>query len=372
VTFPLPVVQAPRLRQSSIYDLRSCPRKFLLRHRCNLKRKGYSYSRALTVGTFFHEYMAVLHRGLTVQAADAVVADYITTHCAEAFEAGKDPELVRLDLVSADALARALAELHWEFFPIDTSRFQVLEVEQVVRNEWAEGIPDLCFLDKQRDEIWLDDHKTEGQDGLVRAAPLLFELQPRLYRLLLQEKLGRPVVGCVHNIIVKPAIEFCDKDRPWEMQPRTLTRKCKAGEKGDVVMEKVYTSDVPEYSLYLKRVRDYILAEGDYALERDNRQVNPMLLQSWVRFAGNPYSDVELMAEIQEARRKAGHFTNAEGDPALGANWMIEYPRHDQSCRAHRKLCEFADICTQAPELWPGTVSDKYEQRKEDIRYANG
>lgn len=366
---PLPVVQSPRLRQSTIYDYRSCPRKFLLRHRCNLELKGKGSKRSLDVGTFFHELMASLYKTDEKLMGQLTIDQLIEERVLAAAESIESPELVRQELNSRQALAEVMVDIYWDMFPLDRSKFRLLEAEEVVRNEWAEGIPDAVLEDTRNGNLWLVDHKTEGRDGMIRSAPLTFELQPRLYRMLLQEKLGRPIVGVLHNIIVKCPLEFGQNDRPFTEYDHVLTR---GPRKGQTIRKKEYTSEEPEYELYLNRVRDWYLAEGEYELERDKREANPMLLQSWTRFAGNPYIDEELGVEIEQVRRAAGHMSSCPmvGDPAVHEDWAMDYPRHDGSCRAYNSLCEFIGLCTSDPATWPERVSQDFQLREQDSRYA--
>lgn len=359
----LPVVASPRLRQSTIYDYRSCPRKFLLRHRCNLELKNKESKRSLDVGIFFHELMASLYETDSTVRGESALAGLIEERVLESALTIESPELVRLELESRLALAQVMVEIFWDMFPLDRTKFRLLEAEQVVRNDWAEGIPDAVLEDTKTGELWLVDHKTEGRDGMVRSAPLTFELQPRLYRMLLQEKYNKPVTGVLHNIIVKCPLEFGQNDRPYTEYDHVLTR---GPRKGQTIKKKEYTSDEPQYDLYLNRVRDWYLAEGDYAEQRDDREANPMILQSWTRFPAK-WDDLELGSEILDVRCAAGHWVPP---PTCSmANWELTYPRHDNACRAYNSLCEFITLCTSDPATWPEKVEKHYQQRQPDERY---
>ena len=366
--FPLPVVQSPRLRQSSIYDYRSCPRKFLLRHRCNLTAKSFGFKRSLDVGTFFHELMASLFRTGSTSSGETTCQTLIEDRVLAAGDSVEAPDLVRLDAESALALAKVMVDIFWDMYAIDLGRWEVVEVEEVVRNDWAEGIPDVVLRDRRNGDLWLVDHKTEGRDGLVRSAPLTFELQPRLYRMLLQEKYNQPIVGVLHNIVVKCPLKFGQEDRPFRTYKHTLLR---GPRKGQVEDRKEFLSDVPEYGIYLDRVRQWYLAEGDYFLLAEEREKNPPMLQSWTRFPAK-WDDLELGAEIQSLREKTGHFEadeNGSRPMYVPANWELDFPRHDNACRAYGSVCEFIDLCTSDPATWPEKVAVHYKQRPADDRY---
>lgn len=359
----LPVLTPP-VRQSTVEDYILCPRKFMLRHRFGLSLPGYD--EALTIGTFYHNFMAFHRLGRPEEEAVLFIERAIDRRMAEALEragpigilpGGMTTDQLRKKLEQWADVARAMASVFQKEYPWP-SRFKTLLVEQEILMDHAEvpgkmvGTIDALVADEDRRELWLVDDKT-CSNPKDRVATIPFEVQPFFYLCLVsslldirQEFEGYQVRGIIHNVIERPAIRISGADRDFKVTKRVL----KSGpRKGQEVEEKEYEGE-PKFSNYVNRVRDWYTGSGDYAYEERDRKTEPLMLQSEYYFPAGGYEETLTMiyktAVASRCRVDLDSFYRCAG-----------------ACRSYGSMCEFIDLCSQHPSLW-GPVLKRFVTNK--------
>lgn len=349
----------PALRQSSLSCLMDCPRKFMFRHRFGLSVP--THRSALSVGSLFHILMAGQYTGTPLSTLLADCGELITKDI-EALEkfagvGGVLPGGVMVDSLARTfeqdlALARVLAEVFVARHP-KPGHLKPIAVEAVVRMQQAglpqpiEGTIDVVFHDPVRNELWLADHKTTSISPLKRAAQAMLEVQPRLYRLLAQSLFPDiPVVGFLHNVILKPTIRFGQEDRSFTETEHVL----KSGpRKGQTEMRREYEG-FPRYENYLARCARWYNATDEYAHLAEKWRDDPPILQSSIRFAEPLMSD-ELRAILHEGSRASRAHCNLD-----------HFYRRWTSClgKYGNSVCEYMGLCTSDPVTWQGQVKQGF------------
>ncbi len=343
----------PPLSQSLVSACQSCPRKFMFTHRYRLRRKGRPRSRALDIGTFFHKLMGYVFAGRSQDFASREVGKDIEKIIRVAEEQeGPDGLLPGGGTVGdmSSAMERNLAMalvMCTEFFnhyPLH-NKWKVVGAERTVQANLdgiasdIRGTIDLELEDAETGEIWIVDHKTVGGDAMTRVAYTGFDLQSLLYRVLAKGlHPDRKIAGVVHNIVAKPTIDFCNKDRDSVWVDKTF----KSGpRKGQTVQEKKFEG-VPKFENYLERCREW------YDLHND--EGSPHIIQSWWRFTG-PTVPEELYYQLMQADLRCTR------EPKLH-----QFYRRTASCQAYNRLCEFLPLCEGNPKTWPGLIEVGYER----------
>jgi len=359
------------LRQSNVADFQSCPRKFMLRHRYQLRKKTKGRSRALDIGTFWHLFMGRHYLGESPDAALVEINEFIAKVVEEAEEEVDDNGMVSggqslsqlcRTMEQNKMMAKMMAEVYISYFPFNQEAYDLRGAERTIRARQPglpaklEGTLDLEWYDKKNNGIWIVDHKTEGARGSAvdRVLAASFELQPRLYRMLASGVHGdTPILGFIHQVIQKPTIDFCDNDRDCEVVPWVP----KSGpRKGMNLTKKKYTGE-PKYSNYVKRCKDWYLGEGDYAEEKEKREKHPPFIQSRVHFTG-PIMPRELYNQLYPAAVAATNEPNLD-----------ECYRKSSACRAYGRVCEYMALCKSAPSGWKAIIEHPtkgYERRERD------
>jgi len=350
--------QYPLIRQSTMSDYQLCPRYFMLKHRFGLRAIRGKRSSALTIGTFVHQLLAGHFMGepdqRTVERCGLLIEER-----RQALEQDTsplvDPDADLRKMEQELALARTMVDCYRELHP-HNPRYSVLMVEKTLRAHVKgvaaplEGTVDLVIQDHEKGGVWIPDFKTTNARScppLVRAATTSFEDQPQHYRILVNEAVEMPVLGSVHIILAKPPLVFGKEDRPYEWYNFTPSR---GKNKGVTRKEKRYLSETPSYDVYLRRVRDWLLGEGDYAIEAVDRQTNPMIAEVWNSFGSTPIISAEYREKLIEMGRASRCNTRLE-----------RFPRYKKGCFMYRRVCEYLGLCQTNPRGWRPIVAAQYE-----------
>ena len=358
----------PTIHQSHVEDWWKCKRYYALRHRFGLVPKGAPEARAPRLGRFYHSFAQDYYLGKDVAYTESrlhreveQVAEAMEAREAESgvLEAGGNSQTYREQCYRDIQLAKAMLLVFAATYPLDTQRVEVLAVESRMKATLRglkvplEGTIDLMIRDKDSEEVWLVDHKTTSRNPLHRASTFSFELQPVIYRVLGEAHLrsvGIPpdrLVGCIHNVLRTPPIQFGREDREYTEVPHVLRS---GPRKGETVVRREYTGP-PRFDMFLKRVTEWYRGEGQYADAHDRGRA-PTLVQSWVRFekGGVAPDDYAILEEVSRAAR-------ALPDP-------IRYYRQRTGCYAYETKCPYLDLCQSHYSLWPSLVEERFVQEE--------
>lgn len=218
----LPILR-PSIRQSSLKNLHTCRAKFLWENRLDLTNKAYKA--APFIGVLFHLIHGMRYEGKDPhQIALAVQKEVETARAlAEVHEEkqGGDPVKLSEALSSMEAdieLAKVLSRKHWGEFPLDPDLYEVVVVEKEYSVKVpgitmpVEGRVDLLLrLKKGNGGLILVDHKTVSATPLEFRQTIAMDVQPKMYRFLVEESgdfPGEKVIGIIHNVIQRPSCKW--------------------------------------------------------------------------------------------------------------------------------------------------------------------
>lgn len=219
------LVYTPPIRSTNL-RLMKCKRKFLLRVRLGLRRRGY-YQSAFFAGRLYHHVLAGLMRKLKFAEVSEEARQLAFQQIVETREEahpdtgllpdGRAAEAI-VDKIERDRdMAVAMAEVfHKRFEPIPAGMSPVTVEDQIYAR--VEGIPHIATarLDLLASEdpdptcLWIVDSKTTSDEPSRVAAAMSFDLQPQHYRVVAMANFpDHSIVGVIHNIIKKPTIRYC-------------------------------------------------------------------------------------------------------------------------------------------------------------------
>ena len=226
------ILQSARvvLSCSSCNTWRECPRKYLLQNRLSIQPPRDRLSRARTIGTFLHSLLAQSY-ALPNEAAEQLVYD----------RAVKPLEKERNELAAGDKLgtfdedatviaeswdlARVMFDYYWKTYPLDRSKINVKFIETTIVAPSLTGYPvaivDLVLLDENKKLAWVVDHKSLTKKPESQVAGLSWSAQSYLYPALVASALDAQglgdyiVPGIIYNLLQKPTIKFCKKDKDF-------------------------------------------------------------------------------------------------------------------------------------------------------------
>lgn len=323
-------LREPPLRSTAQKQLRECPRKFLFSERFGLRHQGYSP--ALFVGDLFHKFMAAGYLQTPLGDAEHRLIEEAVQNVTPLL----DPQLQMLPTgesisdfrskVEKDAaLARAMAEVFFSFYPVERTleAYAIEAVEQAVR--YCDNVIqiDLLLKNRQSGEYWIIDHKTTSESPSDRAAVLPFEFQPAFYKWVLYcSQVGQGNIlklgGTGHNIIRKPTIRFCKKDA--------------------------------SFADYVARVKDWYFTEA----EKDPN--DPPIMQSFIRHTGD-FGGPEFTKKLADLQRAS------RGRPTLS-----RYYRDEHACFSFGRPCPYLSLCRSENhiEQWPEIIRTRFTQQFRD------
>lgn len=316
---------SPFVSQSSISCWMDCHRKFLFKYRYGLSRRNIR-SEALDIGSMYHKIIAARYLGATPEEACAqgtLLLRESLESCAEL--ASSNPARyaeIANRLEKNLVMARVLVEAFLKRYPLPPT-FRTLAVElRIVAKRVGLAVPlkgtiDQLVYNEDNGELWIVDHKTVGRGDLhERATTTDFEVQPQMYRVLLEgamsqnKALGIPkgavLAGFVHNLIKKPSINI----RATE-----------------------------SYEDYMARVNAWY----------EEPTESPRIGQVWQRFVRNDLAALELQTVFQEVSKAS------VAPPRLPV-----FFKNPASCMRNGSPCEFLALCSSNSNLMPRLISEKY------------
>ncbi len=346
------------IRSSSMGTLQKCSRRYMWEERYGLRRAGNYYSEALSVGTLSHILLNSLYMGESlhtgVQKAVGYIADKERAILDQLSGGTKTLPGMPLDKITKGMQAD-LSKSHamvngWNKFigPRELADWDVLAVEPYIRakipgiSAYIAGELDIVMRHRRTQELRIFDHKTTAKSAVQRAISCAWEpASTIIYPILLREvcaggsnvevtvskygfgdleeiRLSDPsnVTSTVHNILRKPTISFCNKDKTFDD--------------------------------YLDRVAD--------RYEQDMKDpLSAPFVQSITKYHGHPLELEENAVKLREIDRAAV----AKVD-------IHRFPRtmSSDTCTAYG-LCPLAELCmTQnvAATQWPAIITGKFEQ----------
>lgn len=342
-------IRVSPIRSSGIHDFEHCPRKFLYRYKLGISPK--TYQPALHLGQVFHLVLQAMFMGKSREESLDAAKQYFHRFCntllATADEAGYAPggKSVEGMVKSAEEdyhKGRAMAIAFMAYNPFDWDKWEILHtpdgepcVELLLETK-VQGIPtpivapcDLALVKKGTKEVWIVDHKTTSTDTLARSRSVKISPQISLYRLVLQchldtwaetseEHKGLKVRGSIHNIVKKPTIKFCKKDK--------------------------------DFPAYIDRVIRW------YKEKHEEDPDHSPMLQPQTYF-----SEGTLTRELYLRLRQASRASRAAPDLDRF------YRAGDYACHQFNSVCPFLDLCDSAPIMWPDIVKTRFTiQHRED------
>lgn len=336
-------VRISPIRSSAIKTFEHCPRKFLYESKLGISPR--TYQPALHIGTVFHLVLQSLFMGKPQPEALEAARQYFHTFCNKllglADETGFLPSGKSIQNIIKEAnedydKARAMAFAFMSFKPFNWDKWELLYTPddapcvELLLEAKVKGIPvpiiapcDLALVKKGTKEVWIVDHKTTSVDTLARSKSTKISPQIALYRLVLQchidawaeesEKYkGFRVVGSIHNIVKKPTIKFCKKDKNFQAYIERIIEWYKEKHKAD-----------PEHS---------------------------PILQPETYFQ-DPVLSKELYMRLRQQARAS------RAAPDLDRF----YRAGDYACHEFNSVCPFIDLCDSAPVMWPDIVRTRFD-----------
>lgn len=311
----------PAIHPSSA-TLPSCPRYFLF-----AARLGWSipeFAESLSAGHVMHQVMLAVRKGSSLPAAckaiyqaNELALRELEEEYRQEFPTGKLPSTFDKSY-KAMSLGVMLANIWCEHYPLPPT-WKVLVAEKTAEMDLEafnidatiKGTIDAVLLD-DKDQVWIEDHKSTSYDAAVRATGLAFDTQTLLYRALWDHIQNMPeATGTIHNIIKKPSIR----------------QKTKSGE---------------TYEEYLDRCREW------YESEFVANPKRPPMARSFVRFVRPP---IEEDRELQRRLRDIAEFRKRT--PTLSNYWRIGSAFH--GCVNRGRACKYMPFCeVENPSLWYG------------------
>jgi len=221
-------VYKPYLHSSNIKLSRECERKFFFEQRLGLRRPGSLHLPFLR-GRMYHLMAASLYEGDTVEEASSRVRGIALAEIRDTGKHvsstgrlydGRSWEAVEKTAIDQCDQAIAAAAAYYKYHPPNTDRYQVVAIEEAadIRVKGVariiRGRLDLAIYDTEKDEIWIEDHKSSSKAPYHTAQAYKIDHQVNLYRLLALALFpDTPVVGMIHNVVQMPTIRFSGKDQ---------------------------------------------------------------------------------------------------------------------------------------------------------------
>lgn len=325
----------PTIRSSGIGMADRCPREFLCRYRLGLRPRGYFP--ALTIGQIFHLIQAELFAGKSETEAlsspvgkQKAIEKELRSLAGPSgiLPGGKTFDTVLRDFTKDYSYAKAMAIWAWRHDPLDFDRYEVLSVEELVEIKYKTiATPirvrlDALLRERFSGHLYMVDHKTCSEGTAVRSLTLLFDIQPKLYRLATEAYLsGTPhagkLRGCIHSLVNKYGIRQ-KKNQTWEAFLEELTER--------------YETDAAAFTA----------TPSDYP-------AGPPLLRSRLSFT-EPVMTEALNLKLREASVMCRSRID-----------LARFERRASSCLRFRRLCPYHCLCSTGIGRWRQLISERFQ-----------
>lgn len=356
------VAQHPYIR-SSDFELASRQDEFLFYLRRRLKLTNpLSYSEALSRGSWFHAHAQTLSDAPTISLPDQLKTrlEELKTACDSLGIIGQK----KVEILQREEKDYQVAQVWWQAIMSCTEpnakafleSFRCLGTEVGVRTIYRlgqapiilAGIFDRLMLNEGDDSLWIADYKTTDEAPTIRLATAPVEFQSIQYltilALLLEEdwflelydlRPDTKVGGIIHVAFQKPSIDFCSKDRDFNLikGPRGAIKKEYVGE--------------PKLSNFTVRVRDWIMGEGEYLHLQPDIQREPRVNWSII--------DAGLLLDDNRLKRYARDLewlSSLANRPAYPANFR----QASHHLREYGKVSSWLPFYLNHPREWPDLI----------------
>lgn len=374
----------PTIRSTAMTQFETCKRKYMYRYRLGLRPR--SYMSALHIGDIYHQIMCELYCGQPLEQALGIVSKTtldqqvkleMMANDVGMLQNGKTLEAALHQLQSDTQLAVAMARWVWKNYPINFDIWEnVLPPETLIECKYDTIYQpirvriDGLLKKRDSDEVWIVDHKTTAlMSPTIRAKSALMEVQPKLYRIVVESYLEKfnkehgtklTCVGIVHNFIRKPGIRFSpDRNDKLRTQftagTQTCLAKVKAGgcftdkqretHDSEVCAIKADSKFTSPWEKYLARVTKW------YEDEARMKPEDPPYLRSRIRFI-EPIMTTELLTQLRQADRASRSdpdFSKFYRDPAGTA------------CYNYNTQCPYWDLCTTPVSNWTRIIASGFD-----------
>ncbi len=222
---PIQVFVPKGVRSSMISTERQCTRKFFWVYRLRLKPKSYVLSQALKAGDIYHHIMMPLYRDdCSLEDAEKIAYDSVVAPSIEEFETAAEGDLTgdaqqsATNVQRAWEVARVMARLFWDQYPLDRDRYEVVDTEVPITAPMlgapafslgVQGTPDIIIRDLKENALWLPDHKTTGHKPTDAIVGRGYAWQTYMYSELVHHKYGEWPLGFIYNFVQRPTIRYC-------------------------------------------------------------------------------------------------------------------------------------------------------------------
>jgi hypothetical protein len=304
------------INQSAMKDLLHCPRLYLWSFRWGLVPRRRAMSDALGTGTYFHALAAA-----GMENVGMVRKTLLDDQIKVAMEAGWDEDMMgdRADLVARMQnnfnFALMMYTLLQEKYPDNPGMKCLFREQKLNGNVFGleiHGTPDSVWEALGTGHIWIRDYKQTGRDFALMTAGEAWGIQSRIYRILVEQTIGKPVYGFIYDRVRKPTIKFCNKDKTWDD--------------------------------YLKRCRQWYIENDVKAVE-----------SKAVMFKEEPLNSEVL-----------GTVSNAEWFRDLEVGNIDDFQKDVTcaQCSSYGRLCPYIRLCQAPSEMLPAIISSEYQLKE--------
>jgi hypothetical protein len=377
--------RTPPIRSSDSSLIRTCPFLYYLSRRLSIV-PAIKDSEALSHGSWFHAYMegwnptsepdsSIETLPPLVELKLAARSKELATYC-DLFSLTPHT----LDSMLAEERKRCLEACVWAQTALDipiggsglTIRkyvnqpgFTIISCEPIIDVKLS-GIrtpvriaPDALLYDSSKKRLFIIDYKTTSKPPSERASVCPIEFQTRLYSLAIiealrtqtiQEQFGLPADtvygGMAHICVQKPSIRFSGKDRNTTTVEKVVTR---GPNKGVVQLTSKMYGD-PVLGNYLRRVRDWYLADGDYVTEKLERETCPVVN---ISYTTAPYFEQDhVISQTMSTIEEINRYATMNPEPAY-------FPQFSDGCWSHMSgLSHYAGFYLSSPHAWSQVMRD--------------
>ncbi len=175
------------------------------------------------------------------------------------------------------------------------------------------------------------------------------EWQTDIYWLLATETLRKAgldptkLIGIIHWIMQVPGIKLGENDRDFTMESRVF----KSGPRKGETVETRKWSGAPKWENYYRRVGEWFTGTGFHESRAKDVVEDPPIIQSFVRYSGNPFASQTKRSELRHLYRDCTREPNLVAFPIrMSARKCMDwgacpYMRLCQAdCSIHREVIE--------------------------------
>jgi len=325
------------LSPSGATTFQLCPRKGYFRSKLHLYPRIPRTSEALSVGKIFHLYM-LYGKGDFQVVQDEITKkiDSLNRIIAEEGDLSGEVQKSVDETIRSAPLARAMARVYWRRFS-DPPTMRVLgrELSWNYKPDWMEnlgssGLEITGVIDRlvlyPPDRCYVQDYKTTSFDPNQITRSYHYSNACRVYRLIATQWLKDKgmeevkVEGFQLNIIRKPTIRYCKKDKDWEA--------------------------------YVKRCEVWY----------DVQEVEPCVQETMIYLEDSDANLSHSLRPILETLSLPDPFLEGIDEKSIEKLETL-YPRRAQHCIDwYGRPCDYLDLCTSNPRLWPETIQRHFVQ----------